>query len=44
MRYAQQLGEDGAGLAVAQIVGLQAGENQVGRLRMQGGGQQAADR
>ena len=41
VRQAQQFGQDDAGLAVAEIVGLQAGEDQVGRFGPDGGGQQA---
>ncbi len=32
VRQAQQLGQDHAGLAVTQVVGLQAGQDQIGLL------------
>ena len=38
---AEQFGKDDAGLALAEVVGLQAGEDEVGALRLDGGGQQA---
>ena len=41
MRQAQQFGQNDAGLAVAQIVRLQAGEHQIGRFGFERGGQQA---
>ena len=41
MGQPHQLGQDHAGLAVAQVVGLQAGQHQVGLLRRERSGQQA---
>jgi hypothetical protein len=38
---AEQFGDDDAGLAEAQVFGLQAGEDEVGILRLDGGGEQA---
>jgi hypothetical protein len=38
---AEQFGEDDAGLAQAQVFGLQAGEHEVGALLLDGGGEQA---
>ena len=33
VRHAEQFGQDDAGLAEPEVVGLQAGEDQVGRSR-----------
>ena len=41
--HAQELGHDDAGLAVAEVVGLQAGEDEVGALRFGGGGKKLGD-
>ena len=41
MRQAEEFGEDDAGLAETEIVRLQAGQHQVGRLRLDGLGEHA---
>ena len=43
MRQAQQLGQDDAGLSVSEIVGLEAGEDKIGRLCFESRGQQISN-
>ena len=43
MGDAEQLGEDDAGLAQAEVVGLEAGEDQVGGLGANGLGEQVGE-
>ena len=44
VRQAEQFGEDHAGLSEAEVVGLQAGQHQVGRFGLDGFGEQPRDR